>query len=139
MLEALKNCPFCDASDSENNACQEAGVICLEVPTAVGAKGWQVVCRCGASSPKQLTEAEAIAAWNRRGTPTADERVVEALAQNVEKTADRLAMSLGVLLRDWMTGPNPLEGDGLEHVIKLRIHRLLTEAALASLREADHA
>ena len=59
--------------------------------------------------------------------------------KNIEKTADQLAASLGVLLRDWLTGPKPLEGDGLEHVIKLRIHRLLTEAALASLREADHA
>ena len=65
MLD-LKNCPFCGATDSDDNACQEAGVICTEVPTAAGARGWQVVCRCGASSPKQLTAAEAIAAWNRR-------------------------------------------------------------------------
>lgn len=59
--------------------------------------------------------------------------------KNIEKTADRLAVSLGFLIRDWLTGPKPLEGDKLEYIIKMRIRRLLTEAAIASLREADHA
>lgn len=59
--------------------------------------------------------------------------------KNIEKTADQLAVSLGFLIRDWLTGPKPLEGDKLEYIIKMRIRRLLTEAALASLREADHA
>lgn len=59
--------------------------------------------------------------------------------KNIEKTADQLAVSLGFLIRDWLTGPKPLEGDRLEYIIKMRIRRLLTEAALASLREADHA
>jgi hypothetical protein len=67
----------------------------------------------------------------QRADTTTDERAVEALTRNIEKTADQLAASLGFLVRDWFTGPNPLKGDRLEHVIKLRIHRLLTEAALA--------
>lgn len=34
------------------------------------------------------------------------------------------AASLGQMIREWMTGPNPLEGDALERVIEKRLARL---------------
>lgn len=45
----------------------------------------------------------------------------------------RLTESLGILIRDWMTGPKPLDGDALERVIRARIERFIPEALAASL------
>ncbi len=52
------------------------------------------------------------------------------------------AHSLGSMIREWMTGPSPLSGSGLENVIQLRLKRLLDAreekaepAALAEIRD----
>lgn len=39
----------------------------------------------------------------------------------------KLAESLGGMVRDWMTGPNPLGGDGLDNVIESRLRRELPD------------
>jgi hypothetical protein len=48
-----------------------------------------------------------------------------------DEMVERIANSIGVLVRDWITGTKPLEGRGLEHVVRLRLARLLNEAALS--------
>lgn len=37
----------------------------------------------------------------------------------------KLADGIGGMVREWMTGPNPLAGDGLENVIEKRLQREL--------------
>ena len=44
-----------------------------------------------------------------------------------------VAASLAQMIREWMTGPNPLEGTGLEGIIEKRLARL-TEREVAERR-----
>ena len=55
MAETLKPCPFCGADDELD--------IC-------GGYERFVICDCGAEAPCGASDADAIAAWNRRAEPT---------------------------------------------------------------------
>lgn len=61
----VKPCPFCGATDSEDNAVQEAGVVCTSFKSPVGL-AWRVECNCGAHGAADLDYFKAIQKWNRR-------------------------------------------------------------------------
>lgn len=65
----LKPCPFCSATDSEDNACQTAGVITKSFQSPIGKRAFRVECCCGSQGPARLDCLEAEAAWNKRSIP----------------------------------------------------------------------
>lgn len=73
-LQALKHCPFCGKTESvrltttheawdDEGIYQDCAVVVCDASSAAKLGG------CGASSSCHETEAEAIAAWNRRAAP----------------------------------------------------------------------
>lgn len=66
MSERLKNCPFCDGDDSEDNACQMAKVILRSFKAPDMTRAWRVECGCGAQGPAMRFAAGATKAWNTR-------------------------------------------------------------------------
>lgn len=60
MKDELRECPFC--GDTEF-------LLCSRTRLSDKLDFWVVECGCHVSGPPENTEAEAIAAWNRRATP----------------------------------------------------------------------
>lgn len=62
----MKPCPFCGATDSEENACQQAGVVTRAFKSPAGGMAYRVECCCGASGPAMAGMLAAEGAWDRR-------------------------------------------------------------------------
>ncbi|QIG76680.1 hypothetical protein EVC28_056 [Rhizobium phage RHph_I1_23] len=66
MSEQLKPCPFCGATDSEDNATQQAGVHLVSFKSPVGKPAHRVECQCGSAGSAHIGPMSAMALWNRR-------------------------------------------------------------------------
>lgn len=61
---ALEPCPGCARTDELYTVVQTTIVVIVQVPHSPV----RVMCRCGWAGPEYWTQADAIAAWNRRAT-----------------------------------------------------------------------
>lgn len=62
----LAPCPFCDGTDSEDNACQMAAVEIHAFRSPIGKTAYRVDCSCGASGAPDLVWSKARELWNTR-------------------------------------------------------------------------
>lgn len=76
MTDTLKPCPFCGTHETSEGDC--VGVNNLNDLTF-----WVSCSKCGADGPREETEAEAIAAWNRRAVPEITTSMVERAAEMI--------------------------------------------------------
>jgi hypothetical protein len=82
--EALEPCPnpWCNSTTAP-------------VPVALKREGWRVACACGVSTHRASSEAEAIAAWNRRDHVEA--KLAEARADLARLKAEKHELTMKAL------------------------------------------
>ena len=91
---ALKPCPMCGMSDSDDNATQESGLHIQSFRSPAGGDACRVQCVCGASGPSSREDWQAAEKWNRRAalaSGSGDHAELARLAESLMDDARRVA------------------------------------------------
>ncbi len=118
---ALKPCPMCGMSDSDDNATQESGLHIQSFRSPAGGDACRVQCVCGASGPPSREEWQAAEKWNRRAAlaSSGDHAELARLKAAMSKSNDEICQSLGKALGypwfkdDQRNFPGATEGNGV--------------------------